>query len=216
MWKILGRACRIAATGLTLLVLSNAGANAQTSIVNQNISGFNLPGVSLSQGSDEVRAADGTTCRSAVGGSGAYLDVGVIGNPEQEAATASMSAYGRIVVPLGKQPRRLDCSRLYDLEVQRLELELKLTQMGLGRGVSPVSEEEASDDAVEMTEAEGEQPKEEVAGAVEETAAEPKAAKSESEPAAKQPAKKETKVASAKTSKAKWDEEGWSNEGIKQ
>lgn len=214
MWKIPGRACRVAAIGAALLVLSNIAASAQTSIVNQNISGFNLPGVSLSQGSDEVRAADGTTCRSAVGGSGAYLDVGVIGNPEQETANASMSAYGRIVVPLGKQPRRLDCSRLYDLEVQRLELELKLTQMGLGRGVSPVSEDEAADVSVEMSDAEAEQPLESVAGAEEKPAV--KAGTETAAQAEKQPPRNNLKVASARTNKAKWDEEGWTDEGIKQ
>ena len=217
MWKIPGRACRVAAIGAALLVLSNFGASAQTSIVNQNISGFNLPGVSLSQGSDEVRAADGTTCRSAVGGSGAYLDVGVIGNPEQDAAAASMSAYGRVVVPLGKQPRRLDCTRLYDLEVQRLEMELRLTQMGLGRAVSPVSGDEASDSSYETSGAEpqADQPEQKLAGA----APDSEAAAPARDPAAMAetpPAKMNAKLASAKTGNAKWEEEGWTNKGIKQ
>jgi len=125
------------------MLLAFQGVEAQaadTNIINQNISGFSLPGVSLPSGSDEVRAADGTTCRSAVGGNGAYLDVGVIGNPELETAAASFSAYGRIVVPLGKMPKRLDCTRLYDLEIQRMEMELKLAQMGLAQGISPVIE----------------------------------------------------------------------------
>ncbi|MEN0002223.1 MAG: hypothetical protein AAF940_15195, partial [Pseudomonadota bacterium] len=91
-------------------------------------------GVSLPTGHDEVRAADGTTCRSAVGGSGAYLDIGIIGNP-QDIGSGS-SAYGRIVIPLGfKRRNRLDCSRLYQLEVDRLATELKLMQMGLSAGV---------------------------------------------------------------------------------
>jgi hypothetical protein len=120
-----------------MFALLTGTANAQ-SIINQNISGFNLPGVQLPTGHDEVRAADGTTCRSAVSGSGAYLDVGIIGNPNQEDST-DISHYGRIVIPLGKQTKRLDCSRLYDLEVQRLQMELRLMQMGLGRGVTPPS-----------------------------------------------------------------------------
>ena len=217
MWKIPGRACRVAAIGAALLVLSNIGASAQTSIVNQNISGFNLPGVTLSQGSDEVRAADGTTCRSAVGGSGAYLDVGVIGNPEQDAAAASMSAYGRVVVPLGKQPRRLDCSRLYDLEVQRLEMELRLTQMGLGRGVSPVSEDEASDSSFETSDAapQADKVEEKLASAAPDSEADAPA-KDPATKAETPPAKKNMKLASAKTGNAKWDEEGWTNMGLKQ
>jgi len=100
--------------------------------LNQNQNGFSLPGVSLPQGQDEVRAADGTTCRSAVGGSGAYFDVGVIGG--SGAAAGSLATYGRVVIPLGRAPARLDCSRLYALEVERLQMELRLLKMGLGRG----------------------------------------------------------------------------------
>jgi hypothetical protein len=102
--------------------------------LNQSQTGFDLPGVTLPQGQDEVRAADGTTCRSAVSGSGAYLDVGVIkgsGTQSDDYAT-----YGRIVIPLSRSPARLDCARLYELEVQRLQLELKLLKMGLAPGVS--------------------------------------------------------------------------------
>ena len=33
--------------------------------LNQNQTGFTLPGVTLPQGQDEVHASDGTTCRSA-------------------------------------------------------------------------------------------------------------------------------------------------------
>ncbi len=140
MWEIFRRARLLAAMAAVMFALSGVGANAQDTFINQNISGFNLPGVQLPQGHDEVRAADGTTCRSAVSGSGAYLDVGVIGNPEQSTVDSSLSAYGRVVIPLGKQSQRLDCSRLYDLEVRRLEIELKLMEMGLTRGIAPISE----------------------------------------------------------------------------
>jgi hypothetical protein len=203
MWKILRGACPVAAVLLSTLLLTGVEAAAQDNYINQNISGFNLPGVSLSLGHDEVRAADGTTCRSAVGGSGAYMDVGIIGNPEQDySGNSSMSAYGRIVVPLGKLPKRIDCSKLYDLEVQRLELELKLAQMGLSRGISPVSEDEGAADApVEVTEAEP-APEATEAKAVAEVA-------TEEEPA------KPVKVASAKSSSSDWDDDGWSTEGLK-
>lgn len=97
--------------------------------LNQSQTGFTLPGVTLPQGQDEVRAADGTTCRSAVSGSGAYVDIGVVrGNSEDD----QLATYGRVVFPLGRTPKRLDCARLYELEVQRLQLELKLLKMGLG------------------------------------------------------------------------------------
>ena len=145
MWEVSRGAVKLATMALAALVFSGVKANAQDTTINQNISGFNLPGVTLPQGHDEVRAADGTTCRSAVGGNGAYMDLGVIGNPEQTTnGDGSFSAYGRIVVPLGANRKRVDCTRLYDLEVARLEMELKLMQMGLNRGIAPVSEGSSS------------------------------------------------------------------------
>lgn len=131
-------ALTVAATGLSVLYGQPAAAN-DVNYISQNIQGFNLPGVQLPQGADEVRAADGTTCRSAVSGSGAYLDVGVIGTPGSSSTTgtSTASAYGRIVIPLGHQPKRLDCSELYALEVERLKMELRLMQMGLGNQGQP-------------------------------------------------------------------------------
>jgi hypothetical protein len=113
------------------LISQTASADDTTSVNN----GFALPGVSLLQGTDEVRAADGTSCRSAVGGSGAYLDMGVIGKPNTD--VANNNYYGRVVVPLGRGPKRLDCVKLYELEIERLKLELELAKAGLGRSVDP-------------------------------------------------------------------------------
>ncbi|MEW6634084.1 MAG: hypothetical protein AB1440_24685 [Pseudomonadota bacterium] len=97
--------------------------------LNQNETGFNLPGVTLPQGQDEVHASDGTTCRSAVSGSGAYVDLGVIRGNDQ--SNNSVATYGRVVIPIGRTPKRLDCSRLYELEVERLQMELRLLKMGM-------------------------------------------------------------------------------------
>ena len=97
--------------------------------LNQNETGFNLPGVTLPQGQDEVHASDGTTCRSAVSGSGAFVDLGVIRGNEQ--SNNGVATYGRVVIPIGRTPKRLDCSRLYELEVERLQMELRLLKMGI-------------------------------------------------------------------------------------
>lgn len=99
-------------------------------IINQNQSGMTLPGVVMPNGFDEVRAADGTTCRSSMAGSGAYLDSGLIGGG-LDGGSSSLSAYGRFVVPLGEKPARLNCDRLYQLELERLELEVRLLKQGL-------------------------------------------------------------------------------------
>ena len=72
--------------------------------------GVALPNASLPTGSDEVRAADGTSCRSAVGGDGAYMDTGVIGSPGQDSSDFSGAVYTRLVVPLGGRQKRLNCA----------------------------------------------------------------------------------------------------------
>lgn len=128
-------------TALTGTVLAGitalpAPADEITRIITQNTQGFTLPGVSLPSGHDEVRAADGTSCRSAVASSGAYVDVGIISDPN--AMRDNTAAYGRVVVPLGRERKRINCTELYKLEVQRLRMELKMMEMGLGAGLDVV------------------------------------------------------------------------------
>src|SRR3954454_12605215 len=101
---------------LTVLAGARPGFAEDVYNLNQNESGFNLPGVTLPQGQDEVHASDGTTCRSAVSGTGAYLDLGVIRGNNQ--ANNDIATYGRVVIPIGRTPKRVDCSRLYELEVE--------------------------------------------------------------------------------------------------
>ena len=195
MWKILRGARQLAVSLLvTAAAFTTVEANAQDTTITQTTSGFNLPGVQLPQGHDEVRAADGTTCRSAVSGSGAYIDVGFIGNPYQSSQSAGFSAYGRMVIPLAKKTPRLDCSKLYNLEVARLEMELKLTQMGLTRGIAPVSESVADEVSIDIDIA------------------------SNTKDNAKPTADKPFQVASlAKPKKAvdDWADDGWSTDGLK-
>lgn len=183
MWEILRTAIAVAGIAFLSNFVAGEAAQAQSTIINQNLSGFSLPGVQLPQGHDEVRAADGTTCRSAVSGSGAYLDVGIIGSPDQIQA-GNLSHYGRIVIPLGRKPKRLDCTKLYNLEIQRLTIELRLMQMGLSRSFSP-----ASDVSVQA-------PQEAVVTNAVVTAS----------------AKANVKLASAKTT-GNWDDDGWSTDG---
>jgi hypothetical protein len=104
-----------------------------------------------SRGGDEVRARDGTSCHQG-NYVGPTLDVGVTGTHNTNSANsgqpvinnynyndnsggAGMSnsssvggdigVYARLVIPLGDDPNRVDCTKLYSLEIERLELELK-------------------------------------------------------------------------------------------
>ena len=107
-----------------------ASAQEQITVINQRHSGFTLPGVNLPGGHDEVRAADGTTCRSAVSGNGAYVDMGVIADRTGAGNDGDYSAYGRVVIPLGAPAGRVDCRRLYNLELERLRAEVRMLREG--------------------------------------------------------------------------------------
>ena len=129
MRKVLRASQVLTLSLLALVVVTGRGLAEDVYNLNQNQTGFTLPGVSLPQGQDEVHASDGTTCRSAVSGTGAYFDVGMIRGNSQ--SNGDIATYGRVVIPIGRTPKRVDCTRLYELEVERLQMELKLLKMGL-------------------------------------------------------------------------------------
>lgn len=103
------------------------------------IPGTNQPGY----GGDEIRARDGTVCRQGTH-IGPTLDLGVTTTQFGSTQTSDYNAmggtspngsvmgnssdngvYARIIVPLSIEPDRVDCTKLYSLELERLELELK-------------------------------------------------------------------------------------------
>lgn len=57
--------------------------------------------------------------------------MGVVGG-QNDAESPSTGVYSRVVVPLGHSPKRVDCTRLHELEIERLRMELELARMGLG------------------------------------------------------------------------------------
>jgi len=112
---------------ISWIALAIALGNSGPALSQNNSFNFNLPYAQQPGGNDEVRAADGTTCRSSLGNSGPKFDSGVIGGPDNN----DVAIYGRLTIPLGESPGRINCQRLYDLEVRRLELELKLLEQGI-------------------------------------------------------------------------------------
>lgn len=109
-----------------------------------------------SVGNDEVRARDGSSCRqgthqgptfdTGVSGGITNNDLASIGQNINNQANQGYSAnnnsqanniandvglYARVIIPLGNDVPRIDCSRLYELEIQRMELEIeKLKKSG--------------------------------------------------------------------------------------
>jgi hypothetical protein len=81
-------------------------------------------------------------CSQSINASGGYLDLGVAGgnlttydDPSTSLTTTgqgnSAIGYARIIIPLGATPKRLDCTALYDLEIQRLKQEIQMLKIGL-------------------------------------------------------------------------------------
>ena len=77
-------------------------------------------------------------CSQSINSNGGYLDLGVAGgdlntyysSPGTATAQAAVG-YARVVIPIGKAPKRLDCNRLYELEIQRLKAEIEMLKIGL-------------------------------------------------------------------------------------
>ena len=122
---------------LAILAISANAVYADSSSLN-----LALPSAPGSYQSDKFRAGE-LDCSNAIG-SATTLEFGVTGiinkgyyddmnNYFNDTRTGDIGVYSRIVIPLGKRVQnRIDCNRLYELElrkkqleVQRLEAELK-------------------------------------------------------------------------------------------
>lgn len=117
--------------GLTLLicVLIYASSSWADSL---NLS---LPGAPGSYQSDKFRAGD-LDCSNAIG-SATNLEFGVTGiienggydsmnNYYNDNQTGDVGVYARITIPLGKRVKnRIDCNRLYELELRTKQLEVQ-------------------------------------------------------------------------------------------
>ena len=91
-------------------------------------------------GEDVIETASGSRCRQSMNSNGAYLDVGITGRtssgrdrntslyPSPQAGNEAVG-YARVTLPLGKRPDRLDCSRLYELEIARMKREIELLRL---------------------------------------------------------------------------------------
>ena len=105
------------------------------------------------QGQDRIRAADGTECSRSTGPRQRFADVGMLGgnmggngspygayggsSGSQNYTQNGGAVYGRITFNLDPVQDEVSCSRLYELELERLRLELEQARLtGVGRPVS--------------------------------------------------------------------------------
>lgn len=123
-----------------------------------NIGSVQLPQApQFPQGQDSIRAADGTTCTTSTAPRDKFMDVGVVGGgtsgvgvenaypyvyqpgaaiPSNQYGRMTAGVYARIVINLDPEKPKLDCARLYELEIQRLRLEIEQMKLiGVGKAV---------------------------------------------------------------------------------
>ena len=101
-------------------------------------------------GEDTIESASGTRCRQSINSNNGYVDIGMAGSARSKIPTSSRDpgnafpagvfvtindrdkevlGYARVTIPLGKQPKRIDCSKIYELELARLRQEIVILKM---------------------------------------------------------------------------------------
>jgi len=121
---------------LILLVVLISGCSIIAAFADSTSNSLNLslPNSSIGYQSDKFRAGE-LDCSNAIG-SATQLEFGVTGLIQggtistDNKKTGDIGVYSRIIIPLGKRAKsRIDCNRLYELELQKKELEvMKLQQ----------------------------------------------------------------------------------------
>jgi len=121
---------------LILLVVLISGCSIITAWADStsNSLSLSLPNSSLGYQSDKFRAGE-LDCSNAIG-SATQLEFGVTGLIQGGTSSTNgkkvgdIGVYSRIIIPLGKRVKsRINCNRLYELELQKKELEvMKLKQ----------------------------------------------------------------------------------------
>ena len=118
---------------LVLLILTSSYTLSWADSTSNSLS-LSLPNSSLGYQSDKFRAGE-LDCSNAIG-SATQLEFGVTGLIQGGTSftngkkVGDIGVYSRIIIPLGKRVKsRIDCNRLYELELQKKELEvMKLKQ----------------------------------------------------------------------------------------
>ena len=88
-------------------------------------------------GEDSITTSEGVRCSQSINSNGGYLDIGVAGgdlstySSNDSNPSNSAVGYAPVIIPLGNTPTRLNCGRLYELEIERLKAEILMLKVGL-------------------------------------------------------------------------------------
>ena len=121
-----------------LIIMSVTGCTCTFAFADStsNSLSLSLPNSGNNYQSDQFRAGD-LDCSNAIG-SATQWEFGVTGIIQggtistDSKKTGDIGVYSRIIIPLGKRVKsRIDCNRLYELELQKKELEVMKLQQEL-------------------------------------------------------------------------------------
>lgn len=120
---------------LAILLLSCSCLSSWADSASNSLS-LSLPNSSAGYQSDKFRAGE-LDCSMAIG-SATRLEFGVTGIIQSDGfnnkRAGDVGVYSRIVMPLGKRTKsRIDCNRLYELELQKKELEVMKLQQEINK-----------------------------------------------------------------------------------
>jgi hypothetical protein len=82
-----------------------------------------LPNAQQSSALYDEFSANGVRCRQSLG-TAMRFDAGTALTDTGEGVL-----YSRVIIPLGQKQKRMDCSRIFELELRRQEAELRLLEM---------------------------------------------------------------------------------------
>ena len=122
---------------LILLILIGSYTTVWADSTSNSLS-LSLPNSSMSYQADKFRAGE-LDCSNAIG-SATQLEFGVTGiiqggtTATSGNKTGDIGVYSKITIPLGKRVKsRIDCNRLYELELQKKELEVMKLQQEINK-----------------------------------------------------------------------------------
>ena len=99
--------------------------------------GLSIPGANIPGGYDRITTENGFTCESTIA-SDTYVQTGLIGTQQNSDYSPNsgryvsnlddrdeIGAYVQLVIPIGEKRERINCNRLYNLEIDRLKAQIE-------------------------------------------------------------------------------------------
>ena len=118
---------------LVVMLMASCSTISALADSTSNSLSLSLPNSGTNYQSDSFRSGD-LDCTNAIG-SATNIEFGLTsiiqgGTAENSGRTGDIGIYSKITIPLGKRAKsRIDCNRLYELELQKKQLEvMKLKQ----------------------------------------------------------------------------------------